>query len=469
MCGLVGAIGDLFVDDKKVFDYMLKLDVVRGPHSTGVARIPNKERDKPELIKAVGTYWDLVKDHRDAYYNSEKNHQHIAGEYCALMGHNRWATVGAITDQNAHPFVTGTIVGAQNGTLPSHWREKLEDYKDYGTDSEALFHNIDLYGVENVIPHLDGAWALTWYDIELDTFNILRNKERPLYFAWKKNGRVMFYASEAWMIYAAADHHKVDLQDDLVYEVNKDTHYSWELGDRLKFGKEAQREAPLKGFQHKPVVISKPVDYNTYYNSRNDNSTNSAAASANVFSNASPTRTAKFWHEKVGMFKEFTVSTAICTDEQKKRYIRGHTVDSFAEIRIYPSDKVDVFAKLGDKDVCTYAAKIKRVKTKGIGFYILIDVDTIMVATYNSAHYRKLDEALDEAIPFDEDDDKLRIMGQEVTEKEYKNALSNGCCWCSNVPDISKYNQIKWLSKNDYLCDDCSSNPDVIQYAAQFQ
>lgn len=94
---------------------MLKLDTTRGKHSTGVARVPwnSDKRKDVEIVKSVGTPWDLIDRKPREYYNDYHGTPgpYIQGNYIALMGHNRWATVGEIIDENAHPFEAGKIVG----------------------------------------------------------------------------------------------------------------------------------------------------------------------------------------------------------------------------------------------------------------------------------------------------------------------------------------------------------------------
>lgn len=494
MCGLVGVIGDMTNADKRAFDFMIGIDSCRGRDSAGVARAPAlmKNRSNVEIVKEVGTGYDL--QWVPEYYNNKKDRE-ISGDWAFLMGHNRWATVGKVTVKNAHPFKCGNIIGAQNGTLPEYWRKKLFEYEKFETDTEALFHNINLFGAEEVIPKLDGAWALTWYDKSDDTFHILRNDERPLCFAWKDNGKVLYYASEPWMIYAAADKYKIKLENDTVYWVSEDTHYVWKLESMSSFSRKRQSSSILKGGKAAPVHH---VDYSKYHGGSYTSSSSTSSVQTGANSNLSDKRgdttpinlfnhaTAKdddpmqkptYWLAKIGTYKEFVVSPMICTDEQRKQYIKGFTVDGRIEIRFYPSTTVDTEAILGDKDVQTFACKIKRVKLKNNGksFYLLPDSDTIMVATYKGNAYRKadapIDVKIDDEIPWKDgnilypDSDLFSIGGVPVSEKEWIDRTSCGCAWCSSVPTPDKAGAITWLrGNNDFLCEDCSDNPDVRMY-----
>lgn len=475
MCGLVGVVGDLYQQDKRMFDYMLKLDTVRGPHSTGVAYINNHKREQVRIVKDAVTPYQLV--HNPLYWNGNADKRDaIGGDLVALMGHNRWATVGAINAENAHPFEAGKIVGMHNGTLSDFNRKKLVDHEYYGTDSEALMFNFDFLGVENTIPKIEGAWALTWYNKEEDTFNILRNKERPLYYAWKKNGKVLYYASEYWMIYAAAEKFNIELEDDTVYHIEIDQHYSFKLGKPNEFGKHCLTKKELKGYQWQPNV--------TYSNNwKAANTTNSAKESANVFlnkgektsSNDAPPSSFEYWASKKDQFFEF-VTEGQATDEQGKPYIKGGIVNGGPEVRLYPSAKdPDLYALLGDPDALTFAGKVKKVKQLRKSMYVTMNHDTVMVAQYKEKNSQlgHLFDALDNIAA----NNQNIIMPEYVTVgtqhelvdiDKYNKLMDKGCCWCSAVPSIAECEEITWLNREDFLCADCTNNEEVKQYAKQF-
>lgn len=467
MCGLVGVIGDLMLDDKKVFDFLLKLDVFRGKHSTGVARVPYSKRKEVEIVKDVGTTWDLIEKRPHDYYNDYTNSPgpYIQGNYVALMGHNRWATVGAINPDNAHPFEAGKIIGCQNGTLPQWSIDKLDDSEFYDTDTEALMFNIDLHGVENVIPKISGAWALTWYNREEETFNILRNNERPLHFMWRKNKKVMIYASESWMLYAAIDKFNLDVwadkDGDSVFQFSTDTLYQYKFPNLIgKFSKDDVVKTPLKGYEAPKIV---------YYSSSNSNS---AKESANVFKNysgnskPSPSFSADYWVSKVGQYFEFVCDGTVVKDEQRKDYIQASTVIGDAEIRIYTSAKnPDLKNLLSDKEAETFAAKIKRVKKCGKDYYLSIDYDSVMIATVKIKELdKKEEEWRDDDIPWE------IVFGNETFSPENLNkTLDKGCCWCGYVCEAYDIPNVKWVgAEGDYLCADCKEDDYVKNYMTNF-
>ena len=204
MCGLVGVAGEISKNEEDLFKDLLVMDTVRGYHSTGMAIIDtDRTVEGSTLFKLPVAGPDFVRH--------EMFTRSIPYTSAALIGHNRAATVGAINSHNAHPFQTGSIIGAHNGTLPHQSRTQLDDYRDYTTDSEALFHNIHKSGVELTLGSVWGAWALTYWDFNEDRLVMVRNKQRPLAYAYTKDRRAVMWASEFSMLYAAADRNFIEL------------------------------------------------------------------------------------------------------------------------------------------------------------------------------------------------------------------------------------------------------------------
>lgn len=191
MCGLVGVAGDIAKIDIDVFNQLLFADTLRGQDSTGVAGI-NMAGDI-DWIKRVGIATDL-QDNRgyDRVVNTRQK---------VLIGHNRYGTQGAKSNANAHPFECGDVVGAHNGTIPWDAKNKLPQASSFGTDSEAIFNSINEQGIEKTLGLLHGAWALTYWDSRDDTLNFIRNKERPLYYAFNTAHTTIFWASEEGLLH----------------------------------------------------------------------------------------------------------------------------------------------------------------------------------------------------------------------------------------------------------------------------
>lgn len=206
MCGLVGMAGLCKPSHGKVFRDMLVFDTVRGFDSAGVALIPVGETDNIFIEKELGAPQNIW----DWSYSEIMNRRGVIDkDSLAVIGHNRAATIGAVTETNAHPFNYGYITGAHNGSLTS-WSD-LEGYQELDVDSKAVFNTINIKGIDHTWKSFLGAAALTWWDEKEGTMNLVRNDQRPLSVAYSKDEKTIFWASESWMITVAAMRNGVDL------------------------------------------------------------------------------------------------------------------------------------------------------------------------------------------------------------------------------------------------------------------
>lgn len=158
MCGIVGYIGEKKSTDV-LLDGLSKLEY-RGYDSAGVAVLNSdglEVRKKKGRLKILGE--DLEEKPIDGGIG---------------IGHTRWATHGAPSDENAHPHATlsGDIAVVHNGIIENYM--KLKDYlgtKGYTfasqTDTEVIAHLIDynykgnLYeAVQEAMKRLEGSYAL---------------------------------------------------------------------------------------------------------------------------------------------------------------------------------------------------------------------------------------------------------------------------------------------------------------------
>lgn len=194
MCGLVAVISKSYngftIKEKDIFDELLYIDALRGEDSTGVMAIDTDGNLELAKEASASGYFQLSDEYKKLTTGAVRNG-------AALVGHNRKATKGNITDENAHPFVVDDrVVLVHNGTLYGD-HKKIADTE---VDSHAIAHLIHQKGddVEAALKELNGAYALIWYDVQAKTMNFVRNSQRPLCFIETFNSWI--WASEPGML-----------------------------------------------------------------------------------------------------------------------------------------------------------------------------------------------------------------------------------------------------------------------------
>lgn len=242
MCGLVGVYSsNMFARHKDCLAALLYLDTWRGRDSTGVAAV-RKNADTAILKSTVPGY---------EFVEGPKLEAHLKLDDFCWIGHNRFGTVGRNIKTNAHPFDilddagSCLLVGAHNGTLKN--KHVLQDHAKFGTDSEALFNHIANTSLEDTLPLIEGAWALTFYDHVAEELKIIRNKERPLFYAWEEGKKTLIWASEMWMIRVACSRSNIKLEEDKVFSFAEDTLYSFPAPEKMNDEITVERKGGLVG------------------------------------------------------------------------------------------------------------------------------------------------------------------------------------------------------------------------------
>lgn len=221
MCGIVGVFGSgITYTDEKVFKQLLQIDTLRGAHSTG-------------MLITDGIHDIVYKKAVDGYtFTDLKKFDSIMATIAQpslMLGHNRYATMGAVIDENAHPFEQGSTIMVHNGSLKMGWKSYLHKSSKTEVDSEAICFNIEEHGLEKTVNKLNGAFTLVVYNRKTGELQLCRNSERPLWFCNHKTRDVQYFASEPEMLMLVLGrnnitHEKpVSLREDAIvcYNINK--------------------------------------------------------------------------------------------------------------------------------------------------------------------------------------------------------------------------------------------------------
>jgi hypothetical protein len=182
---------------------MLHFDVTRGEDSTGVAlRKTTKNRASVIIAKVEGHPYNLSRKFPELFNDKGVLHSKTDERFDFLMGHNRSATIGVVNSTNAHPFHHGDITGCHNGTIHVGLLSLPKGEEIIGnTDSEKVIYALSKgWTIKKIMDTVTGAAALTWWDSSVKTFNLYRNKERPLFYTHNDANTVFAYASEDWIL-----------------------------------------------------------------------------------------------------------------------------------------------------------------------------------------------------------------------------------------------------------------------------
>lgn len=193
MCGLVSILskrnGGFQYKEVEAWQEMLIFDQVRGEDSTGALTVLGNSQVKS--IKIGSHAQDLFRTNGwNPFISSARQTGRV------LIGHNRKATKGSISSENAHPFNEGHIHLVHNGTLNNH-----SELIEREVDSNSIAAAFAKEEAEKVIEKLGGAFALIWYDRKKKKVFAVRNKERPLWLF--ENDGVFGLCSEVWMMTGA--------------------------------------------------------------------------------------------------------------------------------------------------------------------------------------------------------------------------------------------------------------------------
>ena len=250
VCGIIGYSG--FRDTKTVLLNCLKRLEYRGYDSAGISI--NTNDSKIQTIKSVGEINVLEKKAQSFYVNGTNG-----------IGHSRWATHGAVTEENAHPHNSchQEISIVHNGIIENFksLKEKLEENGhtfQSTTDSEVLAHLIEEYyintknlkkAVKQTIEKIKGSYAIVVISNSEPEKLIAARKDSPLVIGVGDNENFVASDVPAFLEYTQR---AIFLDDNDLAEITKSSitiydedgkekepkiqHISWNIKDAEKSG-----------------------------------------------------------------------------------------------------------------------------------------------------------------------------------------------------------------------------------------
>jgi len=178
MCGIVGMISQNSVGPK-LLDGLKRLEY-RGYDSAGIATLTQGRIERRRAEGKLKQLQDLVE------------HSPIVGTLG--IGHTRWATHGAPTQENAHPHASDQVAVVHNGIIENYVEIKTSLIAkghtfQSQTDTEVVVHLLTqyldegktpLFAVRQALKELTGAFAFAILFRDHADFMIVARRGSPL-------------------------------------------------------------------------------------------------------------------------------------------------------------------------------------------------------------------------------------------------------------------------------------------------
>lgn len=464
MCGIVGVVGKIYAKERSVFKLLSELDTIRGKDSTGVCTVSDV-MGQWATLKDSTTPYELFEDSGFVKMMSKP----LSMAYC----HNRAATKGAVSVDNAHPFHHGDIIGCHNGTLWS--TNNLDGHGKFAVDSENIFYDMSKNGHLQTIKKLRGPFALCWYDAKLGTVNLVRNADRPMHYCFSIDGATLFWASESWMLSVATD--RVGIKHGEIQSLPVKTLLSIKVptcpADKV-FSVESTQE--VVEFWEAPKFQG---NQNVWYNHRNDyGDWRGQNKKTNNIKNI--WKLANLNKRFIGEVIEFSPIKLI--KKGNLEYVECDVLNQAAcpELRVFSTEGSRLVNRLLNGNHL-FSGTVKNCTVYGEEAYIVCDNRSIK-------EVEDLQDLIDEELAIQDGEFKeivgtgLALLdannenlpekiftgfnGRNLSRQDYLRLTSLGCASCGDFATEKDEKDILWVGEEDWFCKQCKTTSFAQQYYA---
>lgn len=471
MCGLVGFVStdvtfQSSFNKRKFLKEGLYVTALRGMDSTGIAFVRKKNinfKTSVEIYKeAVPAFEFLAGGKFNKAINTNFN------EVVVALGHARAATIGEVSDNNAHPFRRGAIILTHNGTLDKVNNDK--EMSNFATDSDWICHLMSTKGHRVALEQIVGDYAVAWYNNITKQFSMARNDKRTLFFAYGDNPHTLIYSSDREMLKLLAARSGLGLHENKIFSVIPGKIITFNITD-LKH--------TVTDFTEK-----KP-SYSTYYG----------------YADESDFRTSytnnKFGVQHAGCGRSGFVNTAR-TSLQNKGYIYGDPIIfKLTEVMTRTSRAFGVSTDGKGIQICVghydkkdfewLNAHINKEICADISYAEWHDKNSLMVWVRaaslsdispkkplnnvihlsNKSKKAEVTEADKDMCQQGEDDEHaasniewIPFRGDLITEAEFKEKVACSCSWCTSPLTVDDAYDVVWTRSREPICRGCyEANP----------